>query len=106
MNAMSVLIMKNLNITHNMGPLIIISEKSSMIEFHGSNTFSENNCTDSVYAALYLMQCNVTFQGTATFLQNKCRYGGALYAEDSEIKFHGSLLFLENEADYGGAVEL
>ena len=104
MNAISVLIMKNLNITHNMGPFVIISEKSSIIEFHGSNTFSENNCTDSVYPALYLMQCNVTFKGTATFLQNKCKYGGALYAEDSEINFQGSLLFLENEAENGGAV--
>ena len=50
--------------------------------------------------------CNVMWhlKGLRTFLQNKCKYGGALYAEDSEIKFQGSLLFLENEAEYGGAV--
>ena len=64
-----------------MGPFVIISEKSSIIEFYWPNTFSENNRTDSVYPALYLMKCNVTFKGTATFLQNKCKYGGALYAE-------------------------
>ena len=104
MNSISVLIMENLNITHNMGPLLIISDKHSMVEFYGSNSFSENNCTESVYPALYLMQGNVTFHGTATFFQNKCRYGGALYAEDSEINFQGNVLFLENEAEDGGAV--
>ena len=110
----SVLIMKNINITHNMRPLTITSFGGfAMVEFYGSNTFADNACTstDSVhysdlYPVLHLKKCNVTFHGNTTFLQNKGRYGGAICAADVEINFQGNTMFLDNEGEYGGALML
>lgn len=108
----SVLTMENVNIVCNMGPLVITSSgESSMVEFHGSNTFADNTCTSTdsayaIYSALYLSCCNVAFYGNTTFLQNKCRLGGAIYAKGAEINFQGNVVFLENRGDYGGAIML
>ena len=111
MNHSSVLIMENVNIIYNMGPLVITLRESSLIEFHGSNTFADNTCTSTdlayaIYSALHLSQGNVTFYGNTTFLQNKCRYGGAIYAKNALINFQGNVVFLENRAEYGGALML
>ena len=78
-----------------MGPLVITLCESSLIEFHGSNTFADNTCTlaYAIYSALYLSQGNVTFYGNTTFLQNKCRYGGAIYAKNALINFQGNVVF-------------
>ena len=106
-NPSSVLIMENVNINHNTGPLVIASfEQSSMVEFHGSNTFADNNCTDSAYPALHLSHCSVTFHGNTTFLQNKHRHhnGGAIYANNAEISFKGNVVLMENEGEYGGVL--
>ena len=106
-NPSSVLIMENVNINHNLGPLVIASFKqSSMVEFHGSNTFADNNYTDSAYAALHLIHCSVTFHGNTTFLENKHRYhnGGAIYADSAEINVKGIVVLMENEGEYGGAL--
>ena len=102
----SVFIMENANITHNMGPLLISTLSSSLIEFHGSNTFAYNNCKESVYSVLHLMQGNVIFHGNTTFLQNKGRYGGAICANNVEINFQGNIRSLDNEGEYGGALLL
>ena len=48
----------------------------------------------------------MTFYGNTTFLQNKCRYGGAIYAKDAEINFQENVVFRENEGEYGGALML
>ena len=106
MNHGSVLIMENVNINHNTGPLVIISSEKSFIEFHGYNTFTKNDCTDLVYSALHMWKCNAIFYGNTTFLQNKGRDGGAIYAKDSEINFQGNVWFLDNEGGYGGALML
>ena len=98
MNNRSALIMENVNINRNAGTSFI---SQVTVNFHGSNTFTENDSTDS---ALSLRHCSVTFNGDTTFLQNKGRYGGAVYAEDTEIYFQGSVVFQENEGEYGGAV--
>ena len=44
-NHSSVLIMENVNIIHNIGPLVITFCESAVVEFHGSNTFADNTCT-------------------------------------------------------------
>ena len=106
-NPSSVLIMENVNINHNLGPLVIASFKqSSMVEFYGSNTFADNSYTDSAYAALHLIHCSVTFHGNTTFLENKHRHhnGGAIYADSAEINFKGNVVLMENEGEYGGAL--
>ena len=48
----------------------------------------------------------MAFYGNTTFLQNKCKLGGAIYAKDAEINFQGKVAFLENRGDYGGAIML
>ena len=109
-NHRSVLIMETVNIIHNMGPLVpvITLRESSVVEFHGSNTFAGNTCTstDSAYAILYLSQSNVTFYGNTTFLQNECSLGGAIYAKNALINFQGNVVFMENRGKYGGALML
>ena len=55
---------------------------------------------------MHLIQCNVTFHGNTTFLQNKGRYGGVIYANSAVINILGHVEFLENEAEYGGALIL
>ena len=103
----SVFTMENVNFAHNIGPLWINSfGKSSICEFVGSNTFAYNNCKESVYSVLHLMQGNATFYGNTTFLLNKGRYGGAICAQDAEINFQGTVRFLDNEGEYGGALLL
>ena len=103
----SVFTMENANFTHNMGQLQISSfGKSSIVEFYGSNTFAYNNCKESAYPVLHLMQGNATFHGNTTFLQNKGRYGGAICAQDAEVNFQGNVKFLYNEGEYGGALLL
>ena len=106
-NHNSVLIMENVNITHNMGPVLILAmEESSLVEFHGSNTFADNNCKNSSYATLHLMHdCHVTFYGNALFRRNKGSYG-AVCANNAEIHFEGNVSFLDNEGEYGGALIL
>ena len=74
-----------------------------MVKFYEYNTFADNY---GMYSAVYLKQCNVTFYGNTTFLQNDCRYGGALYAEETKLNFQESVMFLENEGEYGGALML
>ena len=103
MNPSSILVMNNVNIKHNTGPLWIWSfGKSSLVEFHGTNIIK-----NSAYSALHLKHCNVTFYGNTTFLHNRSRYhGGAIYAENVEINFQGSVMFLENRGEYGGAMML
>ena len=100
--------MENVNINHNMGAVVIssFSSEKAVVEFYGSNTFDDNNCTDSAYSPLHLSQCHATFYGNTTFLQNKGRYGGAVYAEHAEINFQENVRFLDNERDYGGALIL
>ena len=86
----SVIIMENANITHNRGHVLIYSfEESTMVKFHGSNTFTNNNNhrKDFVLPVLHLIQCNATVYGNTTFLQNKGRDGGAICAELAEINF-------------------
>ena len=102
----SLLIMENVNINHNRGPLVITSLEKSFVEFHGYNTFTKNGCTDLAYSVLHLLKCNVVFYGSTTFLQNKIRDGGAIYGENAEINFQGSVMFLENRGGYGGALML
>ena len=103
----SVFTMENANFIHNMGPLWISSfGKSSIVEFYGSNTFAYNNCKESAYSVLHLMQGNATFYGNTTFLWNKGRYGGAICAQDAEINFQENVMFLYNEGEYGGALLL
>ena len=77
-----------------------------MVKFYGSHTFAKNNnyCKDFVPPVLHLIQCNATFFGNTTFLQNKGRDGGAIYAELAEINFQGNVVFLENEGGNGGAI--
>ena len=106
-NHNSVLIMENLSIIHNTGPVLIIAmEESSVVEFHGFNTFADNNCKNSSYATLHLMHdCHVTFYGNASFRQNKGSYG-AVCANNAEIHFQGNVSFLDNEGEYGGALIL
>ena len=108
MNPSSVLVMENVNINHNMGAVVIssFSSEKAVVEFYGSNTFDDNNCTDSAYSPLHLSQCYVIFYGNTTFLQNKGRYGGGVYAEHTEINFQENLRFLDNEGEYGGALML
>ena len=102
----SVFIVENANFT-NMGQLEINSVgKSSKVEFYGSNTFTYNNCKESAYSVLHLMQENATFYGNTTFLWYKGRYGGAISAQDAEINFQGNVRFLYNEGEYGGALLL
>ena len=99
--------MENVNIAQNKRPLVINTvEKSSVVEFHGSNTFANNDCKDLGYSTMHLIQCNVTFHGNTTFLQNKGRYGGVIYANSAVINIPGRVEFLENEAEYGGALIL
>ena len=100
MNNRSALKMENVNVNHNAGTSFI---SQVTVSFHGSNTFTKNNSTDS---ALSLRHCSVTFHGNTTFVQNKGRYGGAVYAEDTEMYFQGSVVFQENAAEYGGALML
>ena len=96
----SVFTMENANITHNTGQLQINSlGKSTTVEFYGSNTFAYNNCKESVYSVLHLMQGNAIFHGNTTFLQNKGRYGGAICADDVDINFQGNIRFLDNEGE-------
>ena len=99
--------MENVNIIHNTGPVLILCmEESSVVEFHGSNTFADNNCKNSSYATLHLMHnCHVTFYGNASFRQNKGSYG-AVCANNAEIHFQGNVSFLDNEGEYGGALIL
>ena len=101
MSHSSVLIMENVIISHNMGPVFI---HNSAIEFHGSNIFAENNCTDLIYPVLHLKKCSVTFHDSTTFLQNEGRYGGAIYAENAEINIQGNVVFLKNKGEFVGAV--
>ena len=108
MNPSSVLVMENININHNMGAVVISSfgSEKAVVEFYGSNTFGDNNCTDSAYSPLHLMECYVVFYGNTTFLRNKGRYGGAVYAEHAEINFQENVMFLGNRGEYGGALML
>ena len=103
LNHSSAIIMENININHNRGAMRIISTglDTSLIEFHGSSTFADNN-----HQALCLYYCNVTFHGNTTFRQNKGRYGGAINAQNAAIHFQGTVMFLENEGEYGGALML
>ena len=103
LNHSSTIIMENVNINHNRGAMRIISTnlETSLIEFHGSSTFADNN-----HQALCLYYCNVTFHGNTTFRQNKGRYGGAINAQNAAIHFQGTVMFLENEGEYGGALML
>ena len=103
MNHGSVLIIENLNINHNTGPLVITSSEKS---FNGYNTFTNNDCTDLEYSALNMWKSNVIFYGNTTFLQNKGRHGGAIIAKDAVINIQGSVVFQENEGKYGGALML
>ena len=92
--------LENINM-ENHGPAL------QVLMNHSSVLIMENvNIRNSASTALKLWQCNVTFYGNTTFLQNKGRYGGAIYAEDAQINFHGSVVFQENEAEYGGALLL
>ena len=106
-NHYSVSLIENVNVTHNMGPVLIMAmEESSKVEFHGSNTFADNNCKNSSYATLHLMHdCHVTFYGTTTFRRNKGNYG-AICANNAEINIQGNIRLLNNEAEYGGALIL
>ena len=105
MSHSSVLIIKNVNINHNTGAMLIsCSDESSVVEFHGSNIFADN--IDSIDPALYLITCNVTFYSETTFLQNKGWLGGAIYAKDALISFEGNAMFQENEGEFGGALML
>ena len=97
----------NANITHNRGHVLIYSfEESTVVKFHGSHTFANNNnyYKDFVLPVLHLIQRNVTFYGNTTFLQNKGRDGGAIYAKLAEINFQGNVVFLQNGGENGGAI--
>ena len=101
MSHSSVLIMENVIVNHNMGPVFI---RNSAVEFHESNSFAENNCTDLIYPVLHLKQCSITFHDNTTFLRNNGRYGGAIYAEKAEINIQGNVVFLKNKGEFVGAV--
>ena len=74
---------------------------------HSAVLIMENvNIQNSESTALSLRNCNVTFRGNTTFLQNNGRYGGALYADDVQINFQGNVIFMANEGEYGGALML
>jgi len=96
LNPNTILIIENINISHNMGPVQISSSglEYPIIKFHGSSTFAHNNST---HQALHLSKCTVTFHGNTTFLQNKGRYGGAICAVNSAVNFYGSVIFLKKQ---------
>ena len=77
---MSYLVLKEVNISHNMDAVYIVSNGNSKVEFYGSN-FVGNECNYlRCLSALSLTYCNVTFYGNTKFWRNKGRYGGAIYA--------------------------
>ena len=109
MNHSSILVLKNVNFNTNGGALFVEPLKEYLdsfyikVEFYGSNIFADNN---DKYSVLNMRNCNMTFYGNTTFLQNKGKYGGALSAKDAQINFQGRVVFQENEGGYGGGLML
>ena len=107
LNCSSVLIMKNVNISQNLGPVYVTSVSPALcltqriVTFYGNTTFLHNKG-----GAIHVTDFEINFQKSIVFLHNKGLYAGAIYAKNAAINIYGNMMFQENEGKYGGALML
>ena len=105
LNCSSVLIMKNVNISHNLGPVYVTSVSpvlcltQRIVTFYGNTTFLHNKG-----GAIGVTNSEINFQQSIVFRHNKGLYGGAIYATNAVINIYGNMMFQENVGKKGGAI--
>ena len=107
LNCSSLLIMKNVNISQNLGPVYVTSVSPALcltqciVTFYGNTTFLHNKD-----GAIHVKDSEINFQKSIVFLHNKGLYGGAIYAKNAVINIYGNMMFQENVGEKGGALML